>query len=102
MKTLRLVVAMLGIALLGIATLSLRASRAAAAGSLNSGALSSASLNPPNDPPNAVDDSYTLHVSGDAFFLSVLANDSDPEGGQLLLSAMFRRHSTAQPRCSRL
>jgi RHS repeat-associated protein len=98
MKTLRLVVAMLGIALLGIATLSLRASRAAAAGSLNSGALSSASLNPPNDPPNAVDDSYTLHVSGDAFFLSVLANDSDPEGGQLLLSAIVSppQHGTAQ------
>lgn len=41
-----------------------------------------------DDPPIAVDDSYTLHASNTAFFLSVLANDSDPEGGVIFVAAI--------------
>jgi RHS repeat-associated protein len=55
-------------------------------------------LNETNDPPTAVDDSYTLHPVGSDFLLSVLANDSDPEGGPLFLSAVVTnpQHGTAQ------
>jgi len=92
MRTARLLIALVVVFLLTTIALSLRSLRGLAAGS------PSPSLSELNDPPTAVGDSFTLHPANTAFFLTVLANDSDPEGGGILLSAITSQpqHGTAQ------
>jgi len=51
---------------------------------------------PPNDPPEAVDDQYTVEQDSSANLLDVLDNDSDPENGAIqLLSVTSPQHGTA-------
>src|SRR6185503_10326492 len=92
MRTPRLLITLVVVALLITIALSLRSSRGLAA---DSPSQSSSEM---NDPPTAADDSYTLHTSNTAFFLTVLANDSNPEGDGIVLSAIVSpaQHGTAQ------
>jgi YD repeat-containing protein len=66
--------------------------------SANLSYLSLASLNPINQLPTPLDDSYTLHPVGSVFFLSVLANDTDPDGDQLNLASIVTapQHGAAE------
>jgi len=92
MRTPRLLITLVVVSLLITIALSLRSYRGLAADSPGR------SVSEMNDPPTAVDDSYTLHTSNTAFFLTVLANDSNPEGDGIVLSAIVSpaQHGTAQ------
>ncbi len=92
MRTSRLLVTLIIALLVTTVGLSLRSLRGLAAG------FAHQSVSELNDPPTAANDSYTLHPSNTAFFLTVMENDADPEGGQILLSAIVTppQHGTAQ------
>jgi hypothetical protein len=49
---------------------------------------------PPNEPPVAVDDSAAVAKPGGSVTIDVLANDTDPEGGALTVTAATAAHGS--------